>query len=280
MRWVSFKEDEFAFVSIARTARGVIAIGGVAHGVIAVGGICSVGVVSIGMNALGTGVAIGLNTFAPVSISLINAVGIYALAGTNSCGTWASGGVNASGLKTDGGVNADWTIAPSIVTVLVLAVGSLVFRGKREARGFSVSLERFVESPQATAVVRAQLVRIGEGTLELRGDGVTLSVEHVGEGALADARKLIGDGTEDEPAVLVVLERRVVTVPVAEEGGYRDAPATTTEIAYRCSSVSAAPRVLGPLPRNMGEVEWVIAWSARFAAAAGVVCIAALLASR
>ena len=280
MRWVSFKDGEFAFLSIARSARGVIAIGGVAHGVVAIGGICSIGVVSIGMNALGTGVAIGLNTFAPISLSIINAVGIYALAGTNSCGTWAGAGVNASGMQTAGGVNNDWSIAPTVVVILVLAIGSLVFRGKRTPRGFSVSLERFIESTRATAVVRARLVRIGDGALELRADDLTVSVECPGEGTMADARKLMEDATRPEPMVLVILERREVAVAIAREGGYRDAPETTTEVVYRCTSVSPAPPTPGLLPRDVGEVEWVIAWSARLAAAAGVIAVAALLAGR
>src|SRR5258706_16327498 len=92
MRWVSFRANEFAFLSVGGQAQGIIAIGGMAHGVVAVGAFLWGGGVSSGIDAGGSGPAVGLGRGAPRSWVLISAVGIYVQAETNWCGTWETAG--------------------------------------------------------------------------------------------------------------------------------------------------------------------------------------------
>ncbi len=75
LQWVSLK-GEYAFLSVGGTARGIIAIGGVAHGFVAGGGALSVGVSSIGTNALGSVIAPGLNAAAPSTLSILQGPGV------------------------------------------------------------------------------------------------------------------------------------------------------------------------------------------------------------
>jgi hypothetical protein len=269
VRWVS-TSGEFAFLSIGGIAKGIIAIGGVAHGVVAIGGIASAGVISIGMNAIGSVVAVGMNSVAPISLSLINGLGIYSAAGVNGWGAWSHGGTNASGLAGHGGVNTSYSVVPAVLVIGLLIVLSSVVRGKRGWRAKSdlVSLRRFVRSPELREEkVNARIVAVRDDGVELRDGAFQLSLR-------ADPRLVARARGIATPYVTAHLARVEERVPVAAEVSYRERPPETERVVLSCVEIEAAPEPDGFLPKDEGEVQWVIAWTAR---AAAVVSIAILV---
>lgn len=266
MRWVAIGKDEFAFLSIGGVARGVIAIGGVAHGVVAIGGALSVGVISIGMNAVGSVVALGMNTAAPVSISLINALGLYVVAGVNGCGAFTRAGVNATGLEARGGTNSEASLIPALLTLAALLVASSVARGSRASRRNRgvITLPRFLRRKPERALVRARLRRVTEAGLVLAGAGETLELECEDETTRTVAQRLAEQHPGQEPEVVAELVTGEISTLVPGEVGYRVAPKRETSRTHGCRALAGAPPALGLLPANANEVQWVVAWSARF----------------
>jgi len=276
MRWVSFSSEEFAFLSIAGNAQGIIAIGGVARGVIAIGGIASVGVVSVGMNALGSVAAFGMNAAAPISLALINGVGIYALAGVNAWGALSTAGVNASGISGRGGVNTSMTMLPAIVVIAALVVGSIVVRGSRASRAgpASIRLERFLRSPALSeARVRANLVAVRDAAIELADGNRTVTLD-VADSSIVERARRLAASEELAPSLLVEVERVEEVVQTNDANAdYRHRPDATRREVLRCLDVGLAPPPGGWLPRDSDEVQWVIAWSARIAALVSLIVV-------
>lgn len=280
MRWFS-GSGEFAFVSFGGVARGIIAVGGTAHGVVAVGGIASVGVISIGMNAAGSVVAFGMNAVAPISFSLINGLGIYSRAGVNAWGTWSHAGTNATGAFSRGGVNSNHSWLPAVIVILLLLGLSSVLRGKRERRGPSVlRLRRFLSTPaMAEAKVRARLRAVHPDAIDLADAGHEVSAVADGP-TVREATSIRRSSSGRAPAVLVELRRteeRVLDERPRQEASYRQRPEEVTRTILRCTAIEAPPRKAW-WPQDAGEVQWVLAWTARLAAviAAGVIWFVAL----
>lgn len=279
MRWVS-RNGEFAFLSVGNNARGIIAVGSVARGVLALGGGASVGVISIGLNAAGSLVAIGVNAVAPISISAINGLGIYSLAGINSWGVWAYGGTNSSGVITPGGVNSGQTWLPAVFVITLMLVLSSFFRGKREPRTSDglLSLRRFIATPElAEARVRARLVQVDGDKLELVDGRRYLTASMTGSTA-RNAAAISGSGKLATTVIadLVRTEERAFESQPPREPSYRERPRQTTRVMVLCNRVLPAPPSSW-MPKDAGETQWVIAWTARLAAlvAVGVIAIVA-----
>lgn len=267
MRWVSFRTNEFAFLSINGTAQGVIAIGGVAHGVVAIGGIASAGVVSIGMNAAGTLVAIGMNAVAPISLSLINGLGIFVLAGVNGWGTWARAGTNAAGLSAGGGVNSSESFVPTLLMLVILIVASALVRGTRAKRDRdAVALGPSHELPPGVTRVRARLRALNESsvTLEIRGEPQVFESD-VALWPLA--RQMIGT----EVIAEVASDERWVAE--STERSYREPVRGEAETVLRCVALETAPPRETWLPRDVSELQWVLGWSARLALAGALAAV-------
>jgi hypothetical protein len=279
MRWFTTSSDEFAFLSVASNAKGIIAIGGVARGVIAIGGIASIGVLSIGMNAAGSVAAIGMNAFAPISISLINGVGVFSLAGVNGWGAWSYAGVNSTGLVSRGGVNSDSSWLPLIIVVLILVGASFMVRGSRRPRrgDNTISLREFLSSPELADVrVRARLVSVRNGQVELVDGAARITVEAVP--SATDAVCAVPEPKDGlGRAVVATLARATDVVASDEPSNYRDIPQSRVVEVIRCGALSPAPESETWLPENVEEVMWAISWSARLAA---VTSVAGLVVSR
>lgn len=264
MKMVSMR-GEFAFFSFGGSAHGIIAVGGMAHGVIAFGGILSFGVVSIGMNAIGSVVAVGMNTAAPISISLINGLGVYTLAGVNGLGTWARAGTNSTGaISSAGGVNSHHSVLPSVIVIVALIVASSVARGAREPREKHPTLRSFVRSRDRDDWhVTAQLKGVkDDDTVEL-ADGDAHVVARLDEPRARSARALASD--EEPVDVLVHLLRTRELVRVGSETGYRARPEEEEREVIQCLDIQRAPRREHWLPKNRDEIQWTIAWTARIA---------------
>jgi hypothetical protein len=271
MKMVSMS-GEFAFFSFGGSAQGIIAVGGMAHGVIAFGGILSIGVVSIGMNAVGSVVAVGMNTAAPISISLINGLGVYTVAGVNGLGTWARAGTNSTGVVSQGGVNSDHSVIPAIVVILALIVASSVARGARERRVSHPRLGNFVRSlGRDDWHVTAQLKSVNDDdTVEL-ADGDAHVVARLDEPLARSARAL---ASAEEPVdVLVHLLRTSELVRVGSETGYRARPEEEEREVIRCLDIQRAPKPEHWLPKNRDEIQWTIAWTARIAVVVTIVVL-------
>lgn len=271
MRWVS-TTGEFAFLSFGSSARGIIAVGGMAHGVIAFGAIVSVGVCAVGMNAVGSVVALGMNAAAPISLSLINGVGIYTRAGVNGWGAWSQAGTNSTGLTAEGGVNTDYSVLPAVVVLALMLVISSVVRGKRtpRVRPAGVDLRSFVRSEGPfEAEVDARLVAVGAGALELASGSERVSAQ-ASESLVARARAIATVGKAKRVWVVAQLARLEERMPVDAEVSYRERPAETTRAVVRCLAIAPAPEPESWLPKDSGEVQWVIAWTARIAAVAAI----------
>jgi hypothetical protein len=271
MRWVSVGTNEFAFLSVNGTAQGVIAIGGVAHGVIAIGGVASAGVISIGMNAAGSVLAIGMNAVAPISLSLINGLGIWVLAGVNGWGTWAQAGTNASGLVSRGGVNSGQSVFPTALMIAFLIVISSLVRGRRTPRAKSdaLTLRAFVaRGGRGAERVRARLVALADDAVELAAGDRRLVLVPRDPALVESARALVG------AEVIAAIEPEEHWVADPAERGYRERPPGETETRLTCQALQAAPEPETWLPRDAAETQWVIAWTARVAAAGAIASIA------
>jgi hypothetical protein len=271
VRWIS-GSGEFAFFSYGGTARGVIAVGGVAYGVIAVGGIASAGVISIGMNAAGTVAAFGMNAVAPVSISLINGLGILSVAGVNGWGAWVYAGTNAGGMVSHGGVNSDHSILPALLVIIALVVSSFVARGKRASRKDEpfMSIAKFLAAADlGKAAVRARLGSVGKEAVVLV-DGRQTLVAPSEAPILARATEIHETLGKQKPPVIVELERTEERVIEGEEVGYRERTHEKTQVRLRCRKIAPAPPPETWLPKDTGEITWVLAWSSRLSAAASI----------
>lgn len=274
MKWVSLS-GEFAFLSFGGSAKGIIAIGGMAHGIVAIGGILSIGVISIGMNAVGSVAAFGLNAVAPVSLSLINGLGVYTLAGVNGWGTWSRAGTNSTGLVSRGGVNSDSSILPAIIVIVALIAASFVARGTRESRSRDKRLRDFEPNEPVVQPVSARLIAVRDDSIELM-DGSKHLVVEVEEPVLRSAHAIVEGSSEEPPRVLVTLVQVVEKVQVAGETSYRARPAETEHSFVRCADIQRAPPGDHWLPKDPMEVQWVIAWTARISAVVTIVLLVAL----
>jgi len=280
MRAFSSK-GEYAFVSVGGTATGIIAIGGVATGIVAIGGALSIGVISIGMNAVGSVVALGMNTAAPISISLINGVGIFTLAGVNGWGAWTWAGVNATGAAGRGGVNSGRSILPALVVIVALVVASFVVRGARRDRNrhrfATTKWKDFLRShDREEQRVRARLVAIEGDSIELGEGDDSRKIEGVHERVLASARAVLkdeGDGHD----VIVRLAREQETIADEDPSNYRERPHVQQRLSIRCLDLERDAPSESILPQDAEEIQWVLSWSARISAVAGVVAVIYLL---
>jgi hypothetical protein len=276
VKWVS-TSGEFAFLSFGGSAKGIIAVGGMAHGVVAIGGFLSIGVISIGMNAIGSVAAFGMNAAAPISIALINGVGVYALAGVNGWGAWSQAKTNSTGISSQGGINSDHSFVPAVLIVIALIVASSVARGARTPRGGATAarLNQFSRAT-GTAVreVIARLVAVRNGSIELEADGERLTAE-IHESAQRSAQALWDGSRSGPPRVLAHLARTIETVQVSAETDYRTRPAETERTVIHCADIQRAPPQASWLPQDEMEVQWVIAWTARIAAAVTILIMLA-----
>lgn len=282
MRWFSSK-GEYAFLSIGGTAKGVIAIGGTAVGVVAIGGIISIGAISIGMNSVGTVAAIGMNTAAPISISLINGVGVLSLAGVNGWGAWTRAGVNATSMAGGGGINTAYSIIPALLIIVALLIGSSVIPGRWEPRDSirrgSVKLRSFLRSKDlGEQRVRGSLRRANDGGIELFDGDETLSILDVERSALESARHIARGKKDPSPVIALLSRSEEDTVAADEEGDYRARPRMNKRSVVRCLEIVAdEPESL--LPKDTGELTWVLAWSARIATVSSIAMLAWLMTS-
>jgi hypothetical protein len=278
VKWVS-TSGEFAFLSFGGSAKGIIAVGGMAHGVVAIGGFLSIGVISIGMNAIGSVAAFGMNAAAPISIALINGVGVYALAGVNGWGAWSQAKTNSTGISSQGGINSDHSFVPAVLIVIALIVASSVARGARTPRRSEAPrLDQFSRAEgSGVRQVVARLVAVRDGSIELEADDERLTAAlHEPVQQMAQA---LWDGSRSPPRVLAYLARTIETVPVSAETDYRTRPAETERAVILCADIQSAPPQASWLPQDEMEVQWVIAWTARIAAAVTILIMLAWMLS-
>jgi len=255
-RWFSMR-GEFAFLSIGGSACGVIAIGGMAHGVIAFGGIISIGVISVGMNAIGSVAALGLNAVAPIGISLINGAGFMSVAAVNSCGTWSAGGVNSTGMESDGGVNSGTSVLPTVVLFVIGLVAALVARGRREPRTqpTCVALGELTSGRLPEGLVQGRL-RATEGGVAISTGGVDQPIEISGAASGPVERLLGRRGRSGRLYIRLAVDeeqRRGEPGPT-----YRIAPDVEIVRTLRCLSAET-PDPPWWLPVSRDEVQWWIA---------------------
>jgi hypothetical protein len=260
---------EFALLSFGSTARGVIAIGGAAYGIIAIGAVGSAGVIAVGMNAFGSVAAFGMNAVAPISFSLINGLGLYTRAGVNGYGAWATAGTNAAGVVSDGGVNNSISWIPTVIVIVALLVISSALPGKRakRERDPTPTLREFLSSPELeSAKVRARLRGVREGNVELQDGPASQEID-----ANAETRELAEALWTGKPRdVIAELVRVEESEPVSRELSYRERPQSTTTTVTRCVGLELAPEPEGWLPKDLDEIQWFIAWSARLSVAVAV----------
>jgi hypothetical protein len=184
----------------------------------------SVGVVAIGINAVGSCLAIGVNAVAPISLAAVNGLGVLCFAGVNGLGTTGSAGVNGGYSPFVGGVLA-----------VVMGVVALTLRNRLTKTDADepacVPLREARERDDSW--LRATHVEARDGGLVLRVGGEDVAVE-VEAQVDAAARAAIGRGA--------FVHVRNVTRPVDVDAGYRDAVAT------RALSIDA----LRPFPESEG----------------------------
>jgi hypothetical protein len=184
-----------------------VGTGTVGAGFVALGWALSVGIVSIGTNAVGW-IAIGVNAAGFVSVGLVNSVGVFSFGGVNALGGWGSGGVNAGG--------APWL---GLLVSATAAVGLLVARVRvwpREEPHPLASLPEALEGAKSPA--RAWIERLGEdivlraGATEVRAKAsadVTARCAALGRGARVLVRfarikqEVATAGYRDDAAVMV-----------------------------------------------------------------------------
>jgi hypothetical protein len=275
VKWVS-TSGEFAFLSFGGTAKGIIAVGGTAHGIVAVGGFLSIGVISIGMNAVGSVAAFGLNAAAPISLSLINSIGVYTLAGVNGWGAWSKASTSSTGISSHGGVNSDYSVLPAVFIVIALIIGSSVARGARDPRahGDAQRLRKFARSKDlAAAKVSARLVAVLDNSIALEDHPERLVAE-VDDTVRRSADAIADAASTDSPRVIAHLERTSEFVPVSGEASYRARPAEAVRVFLRCVDIERDPAESSWLPKDANEVQWVIAWTARISVVATILMVA------
>lgn len=186
-----------------RFGKGVMGVGAVAFG-----WALSLGIVSIGTNAVGW-IAIGVNAFGFVAIG-VNAVGVFSFGGVNAIGGWGFGGVNRI-------MSGAFGSGLSVAATLALLVARIRTWPRDETTGVvALAVAADVEGSWA----RARFVD-GVGGVTLRDHDTELRVR-LGEQAVA-RRATLGRAQ----AVRVRL-RRVADSDM--KGGYRDASAMIVEV--------------------------------------------------
>jgi hypothetical protein len=100
-------------------------------------------------------------------------------------------------------------------------------------------------------------------TLKLRKKTLVLEAEP----ALASHEELLG---KDVIAEIATTERWVAD---ATERSYREPVPGKSETVFRCTALEPAPPRETWLPRDVPELQWVLAWSARLSLAGSIVAV-------
>ena len=156
------------------------------------------GVVSIGMNAAGSFLAIGLNAAAPISLGLVNSVGLLSWCGVNAFTAFGFGMVNTIGDARIG---------------LVIAAGIAIWAGITLVRRWSPAVPRPTVELGAIGDDGEHWVR---ARVTVDGDAVEL------RDPTATVRARAADGVAIEDGDWLV-RVQATTAPMAGEHGYRDA---------------------------------------------------------
>jgi hypothetical protein len=244
------------FFAVGNAVDATIAIGNVAHGTLAIGFSLSVGVVSIGINAVGSFAAFGVNAAAPIAVAAVNAVGVFAIAGVNGFASVGTAWVNRASHPLIG-------LVVSTIFFIVALSHYNATKERAEPRPILADPLPFDVACERGGWVRAEHV-------ELHGDRATL---RAGREAAIEAQ--IGPGLEERLRALAqgaaYIELQIETRPVADEGGYREA--SFERVAVVVDAV-AAPQSK-PLLIAFGE--WLARSKSTHVVFAGIGVVAAVV---
>lgn len=223
MQFLSVDSHAVGFIAIGGQARGVIAIGQSAEGVIAIGQL-ALGVVAVGQLARGVIVVgqlgVGCWVWGQLSLGLVRAVGMGAVA------------ARARGMLP-------LSFWPEL-------------EGRTRAEHELVAFGELASGARSVGWVDARIER--------DGDRVQLVIDGVARPEVALADTVIDQATLRGTSPVKALIRATEVLSPADEGGFRDAPTRTVELAA-------------------SEVEWPPRWtsSQRFVLAACLLVMVPLL---